>query len=144
MNTYNVYRDGQKIKEGLTENNYTDTGLEANKEYNYQVSSVNEKGESPLSVAIKGTTKNIDITGITLNKASASIAVGANETLTATILPENATDKEVLWTSSDESKATVDSTGKVIGVAEGTVTITAKAHGDQTKTASCEVTVTAA
>ncbi|MDV3428354.1 MAG: Ig-like domain-containing protein [Bacillota bacterium] len=144
MNTYNVYRNGQKIKDGLTEKNYTDIGLEPNTEYSYQVSAVNDKGESPLSTAIPGTTQSIEVTGINLNKTSTSIAVGANETLTATILPENATDKEVLWSSSDESKGTVDSTGKVIGIAEGTVTITAKAHGDQTKTASCEVTVTAA
>ncbi|MEY8763346.1 MULTISPECIES: Ig-like domain-containing protein [Clostridium] len=144
MTTYNIYRNGAKIEEGLTEKDYTDTGLESNTEYSYQVSAVNEAGESPLSTALQVTTESIAVTGVTLNKTSTSIAAGANETLIATILPEDATDKGVVWTSSDETKATVDSTGKVTGIAEGTATITAKSHGDQAKTATCEVTIIAA
>ena len=45
-------------------------------------------------------------------------------TLSATITPEDATDKTITWSSSDEKVATVDA-GKVTGVAEGTATITA-------------------
>ena len=47
--TYNVYRDGKKVKSGLTEKTYTDTGLTPNTEYTYQVSAENEHGESSLS-----------------------------------------------------------------------------------------------
>ena len=76
-------------------------------------------------------------TGISLNKTAATIYTGNTETLIATVEPTDTTDT-VVWTSSKESVATVDNTGKVTAVAPGTATITAKA-GD--KTATCTVTV---
>lgn len=76
-------------------------------------------------------------TGISLNKTVATIYTGNTETLIATVEPTDTTDT-VVWTSSKESVATVDNTGKVTAVAPGTATITAKA-GD--KTATCTVTV---
>ncbi|MBO6307154.1 MAG: leucine-rich repeat protein, partial [Paludibacteraceae bacterium] len=82
----------------------------------------------------------VAVTSVTLDKTTTSIEVGKTETLTATVAPDNATDKTVTWTSSDESVATV-ANGVVTAVAAGTATITAKA-GD--KTATCEVTVSAA
>lgn len=68
--------------------------------------------------------------------------VGASETLSATVLPADATDKSVKYSSSDEKIATVTPVqGKITGIEAGTATITAKtANG---KTAVCEVTVTA-
>lgn len=69
--------------------------------------------------------------------------VGANETLTATVSPANASDKTVTYKSSDTSVATVDSTGKVLGVKAGTADITVTTK-DGSKTAKCTVTVTAA
>lgn len=81
----------------------------------------------------------IAVTSIALNKSSLRINVGESETLIATVNPDNATDKTVTWTSSDETIATVDETGKVTAVKKGTATITAKA-GE--KTATCVVTVT--
>ena len=80
-----------------------------------------------------------EVTGITLDITSASLKVNENITLTATVKPDNATDKTVTWTSSDESVATV-SNGVVISHKIGKATITAKA-GD--KTATCEITVEA-
>jgi uncharacterized protein YjdB len=50
--------------------------------------------------------------------------VGEEFTLKVTILPANAIDKTVTWTSSDNTKATVDNTGKVSAIAEGDVVIT--------------------
>lgn len=85
----------------------------------------------------------VPVTEITLNKAETSLAVGADETLVATIAPENATDQGVNWISSDPTRATVDSAGKVTGIAAGTATIVATAHGDSSKIAACTVTVTA-
>ena len=89
------------------------------------------------------------LTGITLNKTTTSIAVGANETLTATLAPEGATGT-VTWLTSDATKATV-ANGVVTGVAAGTATITAfiDADGDgvvdeNELKAECLVTVTAA
>ena len=69
--------------------------------------------------------------------------MGATETLSATVSPETATDKSVKFTSSDETIATVTPIqGKVTGVKAGTATITATTVNG--KTATCEVTVTAA
>ncbi|WP_395531281.1 Ig domain-containing protein [Enterococcus faecium] len=77
-----------------------------------------------------------------MNKTTLSLAVGATETLSATVAPETATDKSIQFTSSNETIATVTPVqGKVTGVKAGTATITATtANG---KTAVCEVTVTA-
>ena len=76
---------------------------------------------------------------IVLNKATTSIAVGGNETLVATTAPNAYV---VSWSSDDTGVATVDATGKVVGVAAGTANITASisVYG-VTYTASCEVTV---
>ena len=81
----------------------------------------------------------VEVTSITLDKTSLSLTVGEEETLTATVKPDNATDKTVTWTSSNSAVATVDN-GTVKGVKEGTATITAKAGS---KTAKCNVTVKA-
>lgn len=78
-----------------------------------------------------------------MNKTTTSLVVGANETLTATVAPTNATDKTVTYKSSDTSVATVDSTGKVSGVKAGTADITVTTK-DGSKTAKCTVTVKAA
>lgn len=85
-----------------------------------------------------GDSGSVAVTSVELNKTSTSITVGGTETLTATVKPENATDKSVTWTSSNTDVASVDK-GVVTAVAVGEATITAKA-GD--KTATCAVTVT--
>lgn len=79
-------------------------------------------------------------TGITLSDGTASIAVGATKQLAATLTPTGS-KSPITWASSDATKATVDYTGKVTGVAEGNATITATANGHSD---SCTVTVTAA
>ena len=91
------------------------------------------------TVTVKAAT--IAVTSVALDKSELALTVGdAAVQLTATVAPDNATDKAVTWSSDKTSVATVDATGKVTAVAEGTATITAKA-GD--KTATCTVTVTA-
>ena len=80
----------------------------------------------------------IPVTGVALGKTSLSLEKGKTETLTATVTPDNATDKTVTWDSSNKAVATVDG-GKVTAVAAGKTTITATAGG---KSATCEVTVT--
>ena len=91
---------------------------------------------------------NVDVTGVTLNKTSTTLAAGGTETLTATVSPEDATDKTVTWSSDNTSVATVDANGKVTAASAGTANITATATNgtDDTsddKTATCTVTVTA-
>ena len=88
------------------------------------------------------TVKNpvISVTGVTLNKTALSLVTGTSESLVATISPSNATNKDVEWTSSNTNVATVDTTGKVIGVSAGSATITVKMK-DGSKVATCNVTV---
>lgn len=78
-----------------------------------------------------------------MNKTALTLEVGATDSLMATVLPENAADKSVQFTSSDPAIATVTPIqGKVTGIATGTATITgATTNG---KTATCEVTITEA
>jgi uncharacterized repeat protein (TIGR02543 family) len=66
----------------------------------------------------------VDVTGVSLNKNSAIIALGNTEQLTATVTPTDAADSSVTWTSDNEGAATVDSGGLVTAVALGTATIT--------------------
>ncbi|MDE7140529.1 MAG: Ig-like domain-containing protein, partial [Treponemataceae bacterium] len=72
------------------------------------------------------------------NVTTLALAPGAKEKVTATVLPENADDKTVVWSSSDLAVATVGEDGTVTARVEGTATITAHAGG---KTATCAVTV---
>lgn len=82
----------------------------------------------------------VQATGVTLDKTSASVKPGMTLTLTATVTPAEAADKNVTWSSSDKSVATV-SNGVVTGVATGDAQITATTV-DGSHTASCTVTVT--
>ena len=84
----------------------------------------------------------IAVTSVSVDTNSASVKVGKTVTLVATVNPANATNKNITWTSSDTSIATVSSSGVVTGVAAGSATITVKT-ADGNKTAQCVVTVTA-
>ena len=85
--------------------------------------------------------KVIPVESISLDKSTLNLTVGEEYTLTATILPDDATDKTIIWESSDETVATVVD-GKVTGVAEGSATITVKTP-DGTISKTCNVTVEA-
>lgn len=78
------------------------------------------------------------VTGIALNESSVEMLQNADEQLTATLSPEGAISK-ITWSSSDETKATVDQNGLVTAVGQGTATIYAKTENGQE--ATCTVTV---
>ena len=84
----------------------------------------------------------VAVTGVTLKKTSISIQVDDKETLIATVLPEDATNKNISWKSDKPEIASVNANGKVTGVAEGEATITVTTE-DGDKTATCLVTVEA-
>lgn len=105
-------------------------------------------GKVTITVSANKKTATCEITitdyaveGITLSADAITLTEGEDMTLTATVAPENATDKTVTWSSSDETVATVDQNGKVTAVKAGEAVITAKA-GE--KSAACKVTVEAA
>lgn len=81
------------------------------------------------------------MSGVTLAPATVSVKVGATAALTATVSPEDATDKTVSYVSSSTEVATVSSSGVVTGVSAGSTTVTATTH-DGNKTATASVTVT--
>lgn len=83
---------------------------------------------------------NDEVTRITLNKSSASIKVGEKVQLSATVYPTNAADKNIVWSSSDNSVASVDSRGIVTANKVGTATITAASSNGIS--ATCAITVT--
>ena len=84
---------------------------------------------------------SVAVTGVFVS-GNDSVTVGATTQLTATVKPDNATDKTVSWKSSNSSVATVSSTGLVKGVKAGTATITASSSNG--KTATISITVKAA
>ena len=141
----NVYVEGIKLNPGLNEFNihiepteetinlpwYTDDGR-ASQATRDVVMKINYKTD--------GSQEEINVTGVSLNKTSGELKVNEELQLIASILPEDATNKEVSWTSSDEKIATVDENGKVTAISEGkaTIIVTTKDGGF---TASSEITV---
>ena len=87
-----------------------------------------------------GKDNTVHVTGISIDRPSATIKEGETLTLVANITPANAENKSVTWSSSSEAVATVDNTGKVTGVKAGSATITATAEDGGMK-ATCAITV---
>jgi uncharacterized protein YjdB len=98
------------------------------------VITVNASGKT----ATCSVTVTVPVSSISLDKSSVTLKQNETVQLTASVSPSDATDKTVTWTSSNTTVATVDSTGKVKALKEGSAVITAKA-GD--KTATCSITV---
>ena len=98
-------------------------------------------GGKSATCSVTVSSSTIAVTGVTLDKTTLALEVGGSETLTATVKPDNASNKMVAWSTDKEAIAKVDANGKVTAVAEGDATITATA-GD--KSATCKVTVSKA
>ncbi len=85
---------------------------------------------------------SVPVTGVDLDRSSASMVKGGSLALAATVKPANATDRSVSWSSSDTSVATVDQDGNVKAVSAGSATVTVTTR-DGSKTAVCEISVKA-
>jgi uncharacterized protein YjdB/uncharacterized membrane protein len=81
------------------------------------------------------------VSSITLDKTSLTLHPGESSTLTPTVLPSTASNKALTWTSSDNSVATVSTSGVVTAKGNGTATITVSATDGSGKNAKCTVTV---
>lgn len=84
----------------------------------------------------------VQVTGISISRSSLSLAPGSSANLSATVSPADAQNKSVVWSSSNANVATVSSSGKVTGVANGTTIITVKSADKPSISRTCTVTVT--
>lgn len=83
----------------------------------------------------------VPVTSVSVSPSSATINIGSTQQLTATVLPANATNKSVTWSSSNTAVATVNASGLVSGVSAGTTNITVTTvDGGKTATSSINVT----
>jgi len=100
---------------------------------------------SNSSIVSDGGTTNVPVTGVTIsNCPAANLVVGGTVDLASTIAPANATNKAVVWSSSNTTVATVDvSNGLVTALAAGTAVMTVET-GDGNKTATCTINVDSA
>ena len=128
-------------------NEYTFTGLTINNDYIIQVELITSEGTDTKETAtIK--TEPPKVTSITLDKTNIELVKGGTDTITATVLPENALDKTLTWTSSNESVATVEVDGSnnavvtVTAEGEGVAIITVTSNEVNSVTATCNITVT--
>lgn len=96
-------------------------------------------GGKTASCSVTVMPKNVAVSSVTLNSNSLSLVKGTKETLIAIVLPENATEKTITWSSSNDGVAAVSQTGEVSAISAGNAVITAAAGGSS---ATCQVTVT--
>ncbi|KPU43362.1 kappa-carrageenase precursor [Oxobacter pfennigii] len=108
---------------------------------NYQ-GKVNVGGElRDFSFSTKSS-EEIAVQSVELDEDTLELEVGDSETLTATILPQNATNKKLVWKSSNTAIATVDQNGNVTAIKEGATQIEVASEADGSKKDTCDVTVT--
>ena len=103
-----------------------------------------EDGNKTATCVVTVTAATVPVTGVTLSQNQASLYYNRTPntlTLTATVAPDNATNRAVTWTSSDSTVAAVDQNGVVTALARGTAVITATAADGRGASASCTVTV---
>ena len=94
-------------------------------------------------VTVTGGSGNVQVQSITLDKTTLKLEVGQSAQITATVLPENAHDKSIIWTTTDPYNAYVNG-GKVTGYGVCEATITATSVSNPQVTATCKVSIVAA
>ena len=126
--------------ENASADTYTLTATVGTSTYTFEKSGVAFENGKYYAITVKMNPKKVS--SISLNKTSASLAIGGTVELSVSnVSPSDAVDKTVTWSSSNSSVASVNATGVVTAVAEGTATITATANDGSGKTATCSVTV---
>ena len=143
--TYQYYigttKDNQKLVEAKTANTITYDNLQANTKYIVKVQT-KDKMENVGTIEKEITTASpILVNEMTLDKENEKI--GSNNTLqiTATIKPENADDKSLTWSSSDDTIATVSNTGLVTPKKEGNVIITCTTNDGSNISKTCNIQI---
>lgn len=131
------------LPNGLTLENGTISGTPtAAGTSTFTVKAENTAGSDSKELTLTINPAPVLVNSVTLNKSELALYTGGSATLTATVQPEDATNKAVNWSSSDEAVATVDTNGKVTAKAAGEATITATAADGSNISATCTVKVT--
>ena len=127
--------------ENASADTYTLTATVGSGTYTFSKSGITFENGKYYDIRVPMNPKKVS--SISLNKTSASLAIGGTVELSVSnVSPSDAVDKTVTWSSSNTSVATVNaSTGVVTAVAAGSATITATAHDGSGTTATCSVTV---
>ena len=102
-------------------------------------SSSSSSSESNDLSSSSNVTATIEVMDIRINENITDMEEGETKQLTATITPDDATDKSVTWKSSDESIATVSKTGEIVAKKYGTVDITVSSSNGKTSTMTINV-----
>ena len=123
--------------------NSTNTSMNG---YQYRCVVTGSGGVSVISqtatLTVQAKPASVPVTGVKLNKDSLTLQEKGSDTLSATVVPADATNQDVIWKSSDTSIATVSADGTVTAISAGTATITATAKDGSGVSASCTLTVT--
>ena len=85
--------------------------------------------------------EHVAVTGLTINKTKMSLPIGSTAKLKATVLPENAANKDVTWSTSDNTVVAVEDDGTVKGIKEGVATVTCASVEDPSILAQCTIAV---
>lgn len=153
--TVNIYLNDSKLYSDTLTKNKTKAdfpvlnSLEMNKGDTLRIeleTNIWEKGAVnifPQVIKVLDEKPVVPTTGITLSDNAVNLIKGGTHTLIATVLPVTASDKEVIFISSNEKVATVSESGIISAVAPGTAVITAKSGNNSEISATCTVTVTA-
>jgi uncharacterized protein YjdB len=139
----NVTWSSNNTAVATVDNNGKVTGISAGTA-TITVTAEDGNGKFSSSCAVTVQKAEFPVTGIGLNKTNTVISVNGAEQLYATIKPSNATNKTVIWSSSEVSVATVDENGTVTGVSVGAAIITATSAEDEGIAENCVVTVQSA
>ena len=130
-----VDKDGEVTAKGEGKTTITVTTADGQKTATCEVTVIEEQDPDP-----EPDPEEIAVEGISLNIQNITLKIGETTTLEASITPDNATNKNVIWSSEDIDIASVDEDGKVTAKEVGKTTITVTTEDGQ-KTATCEVTV---
>lgn len=150
-NKLNLYKGTELVKsvdanqEGATE--VLVEGLKSNTDFakgDYKVSFSNDSGESNKVDVPSFKTLAILVSAIQVTNATENLEVGGTATISASVTPNNASDKTLVFVSNNEEVATVDGSGKITAVAEGSTKISVASNdGNASKEVTVNVTVPA-
>ena len=104
------------------------------------ITATTEDGNFSASVTVTAVVPKVAVTSVSLNKKEITLDVDQTANITATVNPNNATNKSYTWESSDPSIASITNNGEIQAHKKGSVTLTVKTN-DGSKTAKCTVTV---